>query len=120
MTTTAKKPPRVFLMSDYFIRWSDYYLVAEDENDAIEKGRNTEPTYREESDEEYEDTEVQEEVAILVLRSIAPQPGQRQQVYLLPVDEIEGTDAYHGYEISDGKVSAVETAYPKSEWQREE
>src|SRR5437660_12203174 len=113
MTTAAGKPRvRVFLMTDYFTRSKDYYLVAENENDAIEKGGHTTPTYREEHDEKFESTEVQEEVVILVLIRITPRPGQPEQVSLLPAYEAEGTDAYHGYEISeDGKVSTVEAIY---------
>lgn len=122
MTTAAGKPRvRVFLMTDYFTRSKDYYLMAEDENGAIEKGGHTTPTYIEEHDEKFESTEVQEEVAILVLARIAPRSGQPQQVYLLPAYEAEGTDAYHGYEILEGgEVSTVETAYPKSEWRLDE
>jgi hypothetical protein len=42
-------------------------------------------------------------------------------VYLIPADEAKEADAYHGYEISDdGKVSTVESTYPKSEWRLEE
>lgn len=119
MTIAATKP-RVFLMSDYFTRRKDYYLVAKDENDALEKGSHTTPTYREEAGEEFESTEVQEEVAILVLVRIAQAPSQPQQVYLLPAYETEGTDSYRGYEISeDGEVSPVETTYSKSEWRLE-
>lgn len=121
MTTAAAKKPRVFLMTDYFIRSKDYYLVAEDENDAIEKGSHTTPTYIEEHGEKFESTEAQEEVAILILVRVAPLPDQPQQVYLLPAYEAERADAYCGYEISeDGKVSTVEAAYPKSEWRLEE
>ena len=118
MTTAAGKPRvRVFLMTDYFTRSKDYYLVAEDENDAIERGGHTTPTYIEEHNEKFESTEVQEEVAVLVLTRIALHPDQPQQVYLLPAYEAEGTETYHGYEISDdGKVSHVESTYPKSEW----
>lgn len=121
MTTAAKKP-HVFLMSDYFTRRKDYYLVAEDEDDAIEKGNHaTPPSYIEESGEQLDSTEVQEEVAVLVLTRIAPQPDQPQQVCLLPAYETDRMDAYHGYEISeDGKVSTIEVAYPKSEWRLEE
>lgn len=122
MTPVAGKPRvRVFLLTDYFTRSKDYYLVAENENDAIERGGHTTPTYIQEHDEKFESTEVQEEVATIVLTRIAPQPGQPQQVYLLPAYEAEGTDAYHSYEISEGgEVSTVETAYPKSEWRLDE
>lgn len=121
MTTVAKKP-RVFLMSDYYTRRKDYYLVTKDEDNAIEKGNHaTPPSYIEESREQFESTEVQEEITVLVLISVAPQPDQPQQVYLLPTYEAEKADAYYGYEISeDGKVSTAEAAYPKSEWQLEE
>jgi hypothetical protein len=45
MTTAAEKPRvRVFLMTDYFTRSKDYYLVAKNEGDAIEKGSHTTPT----------------------------------------------------------------------------
>jgi hypothetical protein len=38
MTTAAEKPcVRVFLMSDYFTLRKDYYLIAENEDHAIEK-----------------------------------------------------------------------------------
>lgn len=122
MTTAAGKPRiRVFLMTDYFTRSKDYYLVAKDENEAIKKGSDTTPTYIEEHDEKFESTEVQEEVAILALVRIVPLPDQPQQVYLLPAYEAERADAYCGYEISeDGRVSTVEAAYPKSEWRLEE
>lgn len=121
MTTTAKKP-RVFLMSDYFTRRKDYYLIAESEDDAVEKGNHaTPPSYIEESGEQFDSTDVQEEVVVLLLARITPQPDQPQQVYLLPAYEAEGADAYHGYEISEGgKVSTAEAAYPKSEWRLEE
>jgi hypothetical protein len=122
MTTPAKKPSvRVFLMSDYFTRRKDYYLVAKDEDDAIQKANHTTPTsYIEESGESFESTEVQEEVAVLTLRKIAPHSGQPQQVYLLPAYEAESADAYRGYEIlEDGKISPAESTYPKSEWRLE-
>ncbi len=121
MTTVAKKP-RVFLLSDYFTRRKDYYLVADNEDDAMKKANHATPTsYIEETGEHFDSTEVQEEVAVLVLVRIVPQPDQPQQVYLLPAYQTERTNAYCGYEISeDGRVSTVEAAYPKSEWQLEE
>ncbi len=120
MTTVAKKP-RVFLLSDYFTRRKDYYLVADNEDDAMKKANHATPTsYIEETGEHFDSTEVQEEVAVLVLVRIVPQPDQPQQVYLLPAYQTERTNAYCGYEISeDGKVSTVEAAYPKSEWRLE-
>jgi hypothetical protein len=109
-------------MSDYFTLRKDYYLIAENEDHAIEKANHvTPPSYIEETGENFDNTEVQEEVAILVLRRVAPQPGQPQRVCLIPAYKDEGADAYCGYEISeDSRVSSVEVAYPKSEWRLEE
>lgn len=117
---TAINKPRVFLLTDYFTRSKDYYLVADNEEDAVKKGNSSVLTYDVEHDEEFESTEVQEEVTLLLLTRITPQPDQPQQVCLLPV-EVGGTDAYHGYEIeANGYISAVLMTYPKSEWRLDE
>lgn len=116
----ASNKKRVFLMTDYFTRSNDYYVVASSEADAIENGRiHHLPDYIEERDLEFESSDLQEEVATLMLVRNIVAPGQHSHVCIVPTDT-EKPDAYYGYQvlIEEEKIDLIENRYPKSEWRQ--